>query len=77
MTSGDDCGTSGEAGKARWRPGPWLAVALVSLVVVAVNSTSDYLDMRRNGEVFDWWERPDPAAIRARAGVLGPVGSSV
>ena len=45
MTSGGDIGTSGEAEKSRWRPGPWLAVALVSLVVVAVNSTSDYLDI--------------------------------
>ena len=56
MTSGDDCGTSGEAGKSRWQPGPWLMVALVSLVVVAVNATSDYLDMSRDGADFDWWE---------------------
>lgn len=56
MTTGEDCGTSGGAGKPRWRPGPWLAVALVSLVVVAVNSTSDYLDMSRNGRDFIWWE---------------------
>jgi hypothetical protein len=56
VTSGGDSGTSGEAGKSRWRPGPWLAVALVSLVVVAVNATSDYLDMSRDGSDFDWWE---------------------
>ncbi len=56
MTTGYECGTSGEMGKPRWRPGPWLAVALVTLVVIAVNSTSDYLDMSRNGRDFDWWE---------------------
>lgn len=55
MTTGDDCGTNGET-KFAWRFGPWTAVALVSLLVVAVNATSDYLDMRRNGESFDWWE---------------------
>ncbi|QGZ95744.1 LytTR family DNA-binding domain-containing protein [Terricaulis silvestris] len=56
MTSGDDGGTSGGAGKSRWRPSPWLAVTLVTLVVVAVNATSDYLDMSRDGSDFDWWE---------------------
>jgi hypothetical protein len=56
VTSGGDGGTSGGAEKSRWRPSPWLAVALVTLVVVAVNSTSDYLDMSRDGSDFDWWE---------------------
>lgn len=56
MTSGGDSGTSGEAEKSRWRPGPWLTVALISLVVIAVNATSDYLDMSRDGFDFDWWE---------------------
>jgi hypothetical protein len=55
VTTGDDCGTSGET-KFAWRLGPWTAVALVTLVVVAVNATSDYLDMSRSGRDFDWWE---------------------
>jgi hypothetical protein len=45
VTTGDNCGTSGGATKSPWRPGPWLAVAIVAFVVVGVNSTSDYLDM--------------------------------
>jgi hypothetical protein len=56
VTSGGDSGTSGEAAKPAWRPGPWLMVALVALVVIAVNATSDYLDMSRDGSDFDWWE---------------------
>lgn len=55
MTTGDDCGTSGET-KFAWRLGPWAAVALVALVVITVNATSDYLDMSRSGDDFDWWE---------------------
>lgn len=56
MTSGGDTGTSGEAQKSGWPLGPWASVALVALVVIAVNATSDYLDMSRNGADFDWWE---------------------
>jgi hypothetical protein len=56
VTSGGDCGTSGEAEKSRWRPRPWLMVTLVATVVIGVNATSDYLDMRRSGADFDWWE---------------------
>ncbi len=56
MTSGGENGTSGGTEKAGWRLGPWPTVALVAAAVVAVNSTSDYLDMRRSGADFDWWE---------------------
>lgn len=56
MTAGDDSGTSGEGAKPGWRLSPWLTVALVAAVVVGVNATSDYLDMRRSGADFDWWE---------------------
>jgi len=67
VTSGGDSGTSGEAGKPGWRPGPWLAVAVVTLVVVSVNSTSDYLDMSRSGRDFDWWE---PFVWEASSGMI-------
>jgi hypothetical protein len=67
VTSGDDSGTSGDAGKTRWRPGPWLMVAIVSFVVIAVNATSDYLDMSRSGRDFDWWE---PFVWEASSGII-------
>ena len=53
MTTGDEKGTNGWA-RAEWRP--WVFVALVSLVIVAVNASSDYLEMRRSGVDFEWWE---------------------
>lgn len=53
MTSGDNCGTSGTA-RAEWRP--WFFVLFVALVVVAVNASSDFLEMRRAGLDFHWWE---------------------
>lgn len=53
MTSGDDCGTSGTA-RAEWRP--WFFVLFVALVVVAVNASSDYLEMTRASHDFHWWE---------------------
>jgi len=56
VTSGGESGTNREAANSGWGLSPWLTVALVALVVVTVNSTSDYLDMRREGVDFDWWE---------------------
>ena len=53
MTTGDEKGTNGWP-RAEWRP--WLFIALVSLVVVAVNASSDYLEMRRSELDFQWWE---------------------
>lgn len=53
MTSG---GTSGTSGWARFEWRPWAFIALVSLVVVAVNASSDFLEMRRAGFDFYWWE---------------------
>lgn len=53
MTTGDGGGTSG---RARYEWGPWAFVAAVSVVVVAVNASSDFLEMRRAGHAFDWWE---------------------
>ncbi len=53
MTTGDQTGMSGWA-RDRWRP--WAFVALVSLVVVTVNASSDFLEMRRSGLDFVWWE---------------------
>lgn len=53
MTTGDEKGTNGWA-RAEWRP--WLFIALVSLAVVAVNASSDFLEMRRSGRDFVWWE---------------------
>lgn len=67
MTSGDNGGTSGEAAKPAWRPGPWQTITLVALVVVAINATSDYLDMRRSGAEFDWWE---PFVWEASSGLI-------
>lgn len=55
MTSGSEIGTNGGARRG-WPLNPWATVAFVAGVVVAVNSTSDYLDMRRAGRDFDWWE---------------------
>jgi hypothetical protein len=55
VTSGSENGTSGETARP-WPLGPWPTVALVALVVVLINATSDYLDMRRSGDDFDWWE---------------------
>ncbi len=53
MTTGDETGTSGWARAGRQA---WLFVALVSLVVVAVNASSDFLEMKRSGVDFVWWE---------------------
>jgi len=53
VTTGSDLGTSGWA---RFVRGPWFFIALVSLVVVLVNASSDYLEMRRSGFDTPWWE---------------------
>lgn len=53
MTSGGENGTSGWA-RVEWRA--WGFVALVSLVVVTVNASSDFLEMRRAELDFLWWE---------------------
>lgn len=53
MTTGGENGTSGWP-RAERRA--WILIALVSLVVVAVNASSDLLEMRRAGLDFDWWE---------------------
>jgi len=53
VTTGDENGTNGWA-RVEWRP--WLFIALVSLVVVAVNASSDFLEMTRSGLDFEWWE---------------------
>lgn len=53
MTTGDEKGTSGWT-RAEWRL--WAFVALVALVIVAVNASSDYLEMSRSGLDFQWWE---------------------
>ncbi|MGE0740913.1 MAG: LytTR family DNA-binding domain-containing protein [Hyphomonadaceae bacterium] len=53
MTTGDQNGTSGWA-RAEWRP--WVFIALVSLVIVAVNASSDFMEMQSAGLPFDWWE---------------------
>lgn len=53
MTTGDENGTSGWP-RAERRA--WILVALVSLVVVAVNASSDLLEMQRAGLDFAWWE---------------------
>lgn len=53
VTTGGETGTSGWP-RVEWRP--WAFIALVSLVVVAVNASSDFLEMRRAGLDFLWWE---------------------
>jgi len=53
VITGDEKGTSGWP-RGEWRP--WFFIALVSLVVVAVNASSDYLEMRRSDLDFHWWE---------------------
>jgi hypothetical protein len=53
VTTGDDLGTNGWG---RFVRGPWIFIALVSLVVVLVNASSDYLEMRRSGFDTPWWE---------------------
>lgn len=53
MTTGDQTGTSGWA-RVEWRP--WAFIALVSLAVVAVNASSDFLEMQRAELDFGWWE---------------------
>ncbi|MEZ5959476.1 MAG: LytTR family DNA-binding domain-containing protein [Hyphomonadaceae bacterium] len=53
MTTGDEKGTNGWA-RGQWRP--WVLVALVGAIVVAVNASSDYLEMKRSGVDFEWWE---------------------
>lgn len=49
MTSGEDSGTSG---KAPFRLGPWLTVALVGCAVAFVNATSGMME----GAGDHWWE---------------------
>jgi hypothetical protein len=56
VTSGEENGTSGQRAQMRWPPNVWLAVLPVALVVGLVNSTSDYLDMRRSEIDFVGWE---------------------
>ncbi|MBX3430147.1 MAG: LytTR family transcriptional regulator [Hyphomonadaceae bacterium] len=53
MTTGDTKGTSGLP-RGEWRP--WILVALVAVVIVAVNASSDYLEMTRSNLDFQWWE---------------------
>ena len=53
MTTGEDLGTSG---LARFERRPWIFIAVVSLAVVLVNASSDYLELRRNGFDTPWWE---------------------
>jgi hypothetical protein len=53
VTTGGDQVTSGWA---RFERRPWIFIALVSLVVVLVNASSDYLELRRNGYDTPWWE---------------------
>ena len=53
MTTGGEKGTSGWA---RFERTPWLFIALVSLVVVFVNASSDMLEIRRAGRDTPWWE---------------------
>jgi LytTr DNA-binding domain len=53
VITGDEKGTNGWA-RAEWRP--WGFIALVALVIVVVNASSDVLEMRRAGHQFDWWE---------------------
>lgn len=53
MTSGDQTGTSGWP---RADLPPWGFIALVALVVVAVNATSDILELSRAGYDTPWWE---------------------
>lgn len=54
MTSGGDNGTGGARA---FRPGPWLTIALVGVVVAAVNVTSEILEFRR-AEVDRHWAEP-------------------
>jgi DNA-binding LytR/AlgR family response regulator len=53
VTTGADNGTSGWP-RVQW--GPWLAIALVGVVVAAVNATSNILEFERAGVDVDWWE---------------------
>jgi LytTr DNA-binding domain len=53
VTSGGTSGTNGWT-QFEWRP--WAFIALVSLVVVAVNASSDFLEMQRADLDFYWWE---------------------
>ena len=53
MTTADEKGTNGWA-RAEWRP--WIFVAVVALVIVTVNASSDYLEMSRSEMDFRWWE---------------------
>ena len=62
MTSGGILGTSGGV---EWRP--WLLIAATALVVLAVNASSDYIDMRRAGAAFRWWE---PLAWEATSAMI-------
>lgn len=53
MADGGQRGTSGWP-RAQW--GPWLAIALVGVVVALVNSTSKILEFARADVDIDWWE---------------------
>jgi uncharacterized membrane protein YhaH (DUF805 family) len=51
--------SGGETGTKRWPRAErraWVFIVLVSVVVVAVNASSDFLEMQRAGHDFDWWE---------------------
>lgn len=53
MTTGGESGTNGSS-RVQW--GPWLAIALVAVVVATVNSTSNILEFKRSDVDIGWWE---------------------
>jgi len=52
VTSGGENGTSGAH---RW-PRPWLLVALIGVLVCAINASSELIEFARAGVDRDWWE---------------------
>lgn len=69
--SGSPDGTSG-TGPSRWSVGPWRAIALVGLVIVMVNATSDVIER----DDIHWiepffWEASSLAILLAVAPLVG------
>jgi hypothetical protein len=73
VASGGDSGTNGKNG---FRPGPWLSVALIGVVVAVITATSDIMDLARAGSDIHWaapvlWEATSAVSIIALAPLIG------
>ncbi|HRP11489.1 MAG TPA: LytTR family DNA-binding domain-containing protein [Terricaulis sp.] len=73
MTNGGQAGTSGASG---FRPGPWGTVALIGVLVAAVNISSELTELGRSNSSVHWaapmlWELSSALVIVGIAPLIG------